>query len=176
MFKVINISPRSAPHHHLRAQEASTVLKRPLLRAPLRRSAQSPPCSWDHTLGHVAHCSAAASLLGPHAVAICPPPPSSSIWHLACWHQPGPEGPSDGRGLFRELCRGWGCPGLASPHRCPHSHSLGESSYVREAARAQTQAEVCLWCPSSENPGACHSIPRYPSQTQTQTCFNSFLP
>ena len=126
MFKVINISPRSAPHHHLRAQEASTVLKRPLLRAPLRRSAQSPPCSWDHTLGHVAHCSAAASLLGPHAVAICPPPPSSSIWHLACWLLPGPEGPSDGRGLFRELCRGWGCPGLASPHRCPHSHSLGD--------------------------------------------------
>lgn len=72
IFKVSNITSHSAPHLHLRAQEASTVLKRPLLWAPLRCSAQSPPRSLDHTLCHVAHCSAAASLLGPHAVAIWP--------------------------------------------------------------------------------------------------------
>lgn len=35
-----------------------------------------------------------------------------------------------------------GVPGLASPHRYPHSHSLGDPPTSRGAALAQLQAEV----------------------------------
>lgn len=139
MFKVSNISPHSAPHLHLRAQEASTVLKRPssgLLRlfGPVPSSLLGPHAS------HVAHCSAAASLLGPHAVAIWPHCSAAASGTWLCWLLPGPGRPLMA-GAFRELCRRWGRPGLASPHRYPHSHSLGDPP-TSEAALAQLQAEV----------------------------------
>lgn len=141
MFKVSNISPRSAPHLHLRAQEASTVLKRPLLRAPLCCSAQSPSHSLDHTLGHVAHCSAAALFLGPHAVAIWPPcsAAASGTWLAgSCLGQKAPLM----AGASSESSAGDGVSRFSQSSPVPTQSFPGGSSYLREAALAQMQAEV----------------------------------
>ena len=173
MFKAINISPHSAPHRHLRAQEASTVLKRPLLRAPLRCSAQSPPCSLDHTLGHVAHCSAAASLLGPHAVAICPP---AQQQHLA----PGLLGPAWARRplwwqvpLQRAL-QGMGVSRFSQSSQVPTQPFLGGSSYLREAALAQTQAEVPVDLPLVSLFWEPRGLPQHPTVPFPDTDTNMF--